>query len=181
MDNEQQAANIRKVQAGDMRAFESLMHEHMHTVRAFLSTHAPAQHLIDDLTHDAFVFAYRNIDSFNAKDAKKFKSWLIAIARNLLLTEINKFKREKNKRTVYEDFLQDTLNEGHEPDTLFDKLQDCLQKLPQPSAKLLQLRYHDQLSGQEIAEKLERSHSWVKVNLHRIHGLLRKCMKTQMV
>lgn len=168
---------IRSVQNGDMDAFDSLMQRFMHDVRGFLASRAPAQHLIDDLAHDTFVFAYRNIQSFNAEDAASFCGWLKAIARNYLMAELKRYKREQTNRERYGEFIEHALLEGHRDDHYFDKLQSCLQSLPQHSRDLLSLRYQKSLAGKEIAEQIERSHSWVKTNLHRLHAILRDCMK----
>lgn len=167
---------IVNVQNGDLQSFDDLMAHYIHQVRGFLSSRVPAQHLIDDLTHDSFVFAYNNIESFNPEDADAFGAWLKAIARNYLLAELKRFKREYNNREKYGDFMEQALVEGRRDDNFFEKLQACMQALPEHSRNLIVMRYQQSLSGKEISEALGRTHSWVKVNLHRIHNALRDCM-----
>ena len=67
-----------KAQSGDVYAFELLMKHHIRRVRAYISLRAPADHLIDDITHDTFVYAYQHLQEFTAGTA--LGAWLRAIA-----------------------------------------------------------------------------------------------------
>ena len=59
-------ALILKVQAGDLQAFEPLVDQHLPPVRAFIALRTPAAHLVDELAHETFVYAFRNIHAFGA-------------------------------------------------------------------------------------------------------------------
>ena len=55
---------IQAIQQGKPEAFERFLDRHVHHVRAFLALKAPVAHLVDELAHEAFVFAYRNVHEF---------------------------------------------------------------------------------------------------------------------
>lgn len=167
---------IRNVQNGDTESFDIIMQKFMHDVRCYLASRVPSQHLINDVALDTFVFAYRNIETFNPEDAKSFLGWLKAIARNYLLAEIQRFKRESKKRQSYHAFVECIITEERRNDYDYDKLNKCLDSLPEKSRTLLTMRYQESRPGKEIAELLGRSHSWVKTNIHRLHLALRDCM-----
>ena len=55
---------IEKVKKGQVEAFGELMELHMRRIRAFIALNAPVPHLIDEVAHESFVFAYRHIEDF---------------------------------------------------------------------------------------------------------------------
>src|ERR1019366_4617180 len=68
-------------------------------VRAFIALRTPAAHLVDELAHETFVYAFRHIHEFEA--GTSFVKWLQAIAWNLLRAEILRFSREQANHTRY--------------------------------------------------------------------------------
>ena len=68
-------------QAGDHDAFAALLDAHLPHVRTFLALKAPVPQLVDEIAHDAFVFAYRHLDEFTP--GTSFRAWVRAIAWNL--------------------------------------------------------------------------------------------------
>src|SRR5437867_13049046 len=87
------ATLVREIQQGNPSVFDQLLDRHLHHVRAFLALKAPVGHLVDELTHETFVFAFRNIREFTS--GTSFQAWLRAIAWNLLRAEIQRFSREQ--------------------------------------------------------------------------------------
>ena len=54
---------VQAVQRGDPGAFRPLVDRHLAAIHAFVAVKLPVAHLVDELTHETFVFAYRNIRS----------------------------------------------------------------------------------------------------------------------
>ena len=54
----------RQVEQGNDLAFRTLMERHLQPLRSFLALRAPVPDLIDEVAHDAFVFAYQNLGDF---------------------------------------------------------------------------------------------------------------------
>ena len=88
-----EAALIRAVQAGDAAAFEPLVDTHLDSLRAFIALKLPLAHLVDELAHETFVFAFRNLAGFTA--GTSFRAWLRAIAANLIRAELQRYAREQ--------------------------------------------------------------------------------------
>ena len=82
-------ALTRAAQAGDHAAFAALLDAHLPHVRTFLALKAPVPQLVDEIAHDAFVFAYRHLDEFTP--GTSFRAWVRAIAWNLLRAEVQRF------------------------------------------------------------------------------------------
>ncbi|MSR64507.1 MAG: sigma-70 family RNA polymerase sigma factor [Verrucomicrobiae bacterium] len=170
--------SVRAVQGGNPRAFEPLVDAHIQHIRAFVALKAPVSHLVDEITHEAFVYAFRNIQKFKA--GTSFRAWLRAIASNLLRAEIQRFAREEANRTRLAEWKHwetslDTASkhEGRE----VDFLEQCIEQVPSPMRALLQLKYHDDLSTEEIAQKQNRTLEWVRVSLFRVRQQLKQCIE----
>ena len=71
---------VRRVQAGDAKAFDVLVQKYQHKVinlvGRFVSDHAECQ----DIAQDAFIKAFRAINSFRGDS--QFYTWLYRIAAN---------------------------------------------------------------------------------------------------
>ena len=172
---------IQAVQRGELQAFEVLLDRHLDPVHAFISLRLPLAHLTDELTHECFVFAFRHIREFTA--GAGFRSWLLAIAANKVREEIERFCREERNRLTYAEYrlVQRSLQECEVRDAdQIDALHDCLDEVPTPSRDLLTLRYHEGHSTLEIAQRLDRSHAWVRTTLCRLRQQLRDCVESKL-
>ena len=173
---------IQRLQGGDVGAFEELMNMHIYQLRAFIALRAPVPHLIDEVVHDTFVFAYKNIDKFAANT--NFKAWLRTIAHTKLRREVQKFARDDNNKKKY---LEVKLIQSaqklfpRKEDPRLETLDSCLENLSPILQQLLALKYKDGLSTQEMAETLNKSMAWVRTNLCRTRSSLKKCLEQQSV
>lgn len=171
---------ILRAQAGDIEAYEEVMGLHIRHLRAFLAVRCPASHLVEELAQESFIFAYENLEQFTA--GTNFRSWLLAIARNKLRAEVQRFSREQlNKAKLAERMLLNRFN--HEPERENDEvvaLESCLRELPDHIREIIHMRYHDNLSSEEMAQRTGRTQEWVRVNLFRARKLLKTCMESRM-
>src|ERR1700704_172955 len=74
-------ALVRALQAGEDRALETLIHRHQEGVFRFVFRHIPNEADAIELTQEAFVRAYFNIEKF--RPSAMFVTWLYHIALNL--------------------------------------------------------------------------------------------------
>lgn len=176
------SALVAAVQAGDAEAFEPLLDRHLAHVRTFIALRAPVAQLVDEVAHDAFVWAFRNIGEFKA--GTSFQAWLRAIAWNLLRQEVQRFSREQANQSRYaevrewETVVRAPSAEGDARE--LESLHECLGKLPPPMRELLTLKYHEDGSSDEIAAKLNRSTAWVRTVLFRLRQELRECIEVKL-
>jgi RNA polymerase sigma-70 factor (ECF subfamily) len=179
LDPQQEASLIRKVQDGDLEAFGPLVDQHLVHVRAFIALRAPALHLVDDVAHETFVFAFRNLRQFEA--GTSLAKWLRAIAWNLLRAETKRFGREQARHAETDawDLEWAAVEPESEPEPAPDAefLADCLRQLPAPMRELVTFKYSEDLSGEDIAQRLQRSTAWVWTTLFRVRQQLRECIE----
>ena len=136
----------------------------------------------EDLTMEAFAKAFRNLDRF--KKDYTFSTWLFRIATNNAIDFIRKKKlKTMSLNTTLSDDGGNSVNidvedDENNPQDEFIKSQRIemvrffVDKLPAKYRKLVQMRYFDELSYEEIAKELNKPLGTVKAQLHRSRELL---------
>ena len=136
----------------------------------------------EDLTMEAFAKAFRNLERF--KKDYTFSTWLFRIATNNTIDFIRKkkLKTMSLNNTLSDDSGNsvniDVEDDDNNPQDEFIKSQRIemvrffVDKLPAKYRKLVQLRYFDELSYEEIAQELDKPLGTVKAQLHRSRELL---------
>lgn len=171
---------IGEVQAGNLAAFEQLINLHSSRLRAFVSMRLPVPHLIDEIAHEAFVFAYRHLDEFTP--GSNFGAWLRAIANNLVRAEVLRYSRSvKNQENYLEHCLVEAADgEGPAPESsMVVYLEECLGDLPEGQRELLQRRYRLAESTRDMAKAMGQSEAWVRTTLCRVRQALRTCVENK--
>ncbi|MDX6689297.1 MAG: hypothetical protein QOG15_754 [Solirubrobacteraceae bacterium] len=133
--------------------FAAMYDEHLRVVYGFLAYRLDSREDAEDLTQLTFERALRARARFDPERAS-FQTWLLAIARNLL---IDYFRNVRGPRQRPLDDLPfghagvlavwDDPDLGNEPD-----LDQALALLPERERELIALRFGSELSGREIAE-----------------------------
>lgn len=181
IDPDHETSVIAAVQRGEVEAFEPLVEHHLTYIRAFIALKAAVPHLVDELAHETFVFAYRNIEDF--APGTSFRSWLRAIAWNLLRAEIQRFSRQQANHARYAQsrFWELTGKRTERQATReVDYLEECIQQTPELMRDLLRLKYREECSSEEIADRLERSLAWVRTTLFRVRQQLKQCIEKKL-
>jgi len=175
---QQEAELVRAVQAGDTRAFGPLVDMHLDYLRAFIALKLPVAHLVNEIAHETFVFAYRNIHTFTA--GTSLRAWLRAIAGNLVRAELQRYAREQANQFTYAKhrLLEQELGRSDAHDVAeMEFLRDCVEELPPPMKELLALKYREELPTEEIAGRLQRTQPWIWQVLFRLRQQLRQCVE----
>lgn len=178
LDPAAEDALVLRVQRGDLPAFEPLVDQHLPHIRAFIALRTPAAHLVDEVAHETFVYAFRNLEQF--KPGSSLANWLRAIAWNLLRREILRFSRDQANQLRYaqsrrEELVQSGTNLTTSREAEF--LEECVDRLPGSMRELLALKYQRDHSREEIAQQLQRSTTWVGTMLFRVRQQLKECIQ----
>jgi RNA polymerase sigma factor (sigma-70 family) len=136
----------------------------------------------EDLTMEAFAKAFKNLHKF--KKDYTFSTWLFRIATNNAIDFIRKKKlktmslntsmTDDGGNSVTIDVEDDDNNPQDEyiRSQRIEMVRIFVDKLPAKYRKLVELRYFDELSYEEIAQELEKPLGTVKAQLHRSRELL---------
>jgi RNA polymerase sigma-70 factor (ECF subfamily) len=176
-----EAGLVRAVQGGDAAAYAPLVAHHLPHIHAFIALKLPVPHLVDELAHETFVFAYRQLHAFKA--GTSLRAWLRAIAANKVRAEIERYLREQANHLRYTEHRLLELSLAQPDDAVaaeIEAMQDCLGQLPAYQRQLLDWRYHDAVPADEMARRLERSVAWIRTMLFRIRQQLRDCIEAKL-
>lgn len=143
----------------------------------------------DDLTIEAFAKAFRGLHRF--KKDYTFSTWLFRIATNNTIDYIRKKRlntlsientyRDDDGVSVSID-VEDENNDPQEETIRAQKAELLLlfvDKLPGKYQKLVRLRYYEELSYEEIADRIEAPLGTVKAQLHRARELMYEMVKNK--
>jgi RNA polymerase sigma-70 factor (ECF subfamily) len=165
---------VERIRSGDLSALEALMRRHnrrlYRTARAILRDDAEAE----DAVQDAYLQAYRALDSFRGES--KVSTWLVRIAANEAL-----MRRRRNVRAAEVVPLDATIEalaeRGPEADPMLRRLlEKRIDALPDGYRAVFVLRAIEELTVEETAAALAIPEATVRTRYFRARGLLRESM-----
>ena len=174
---------VRRAKKGEEKAFEKILQKYRKSVYYMLLKMVKNADDADDLTQEAFAKAFKSINKFDPKYA--FSTWLFRIATNNCID----FIRKKRVQTISIENPSDNDDDNYQleirdPDddpneALLRKqrkkyLKIAMEKLPEKYQMLLELRYFQELSYQEVADELDLPLGTVKAQLFRARELLQE-------
>ncbi len=175
----QATAIATRVAGGDKEAYAELVDAYQDRVRALVAGWCRSAEEIEETCHLAFVQAFSNIDAFNAARGS-FLSWLLTIARNCMLAELRRRKSEGERAAHYlERAAQSALDHAH-LEAASNALKNCLGELDSEQKQLIERRYRQKTSSEEIALALGKTAGAVRMALQRIRERLRSCVEQRM-
>ena len=163
---------ISRAKKGDIQAFEEIVSMTIGDVRCLVAFHFPDKSVVDDLTQEIYIFAYRSLKKFTSGS---FTAWLKAIIWNRVRTEKLKRKRQTKNLSNLKDFLI-VRHEVPEEHPATANLEECCSRLKEEQRMLLKLKYKDRLSSVELASHFNKSSDWVRTSLYRLRTSLRNCL-----
>lgn len=176
---------IIKAKKGSQIAFNFLLDKFWNDVYGFLLKRTENENDAEDITIQTFSKAFDKINTYNPE--YKFKTWLITISKNIHVDFIRKRKSSiKHEKT--EDHHEHVKGIIDESPSIEDKIitEQNLAKLLHDIKKLkphyqdvINLRYFQELSYQEISNQLNEPMSNVKVKLLRAKKLLAEIIQNR--
>ena len=177
--------NIEKAKKGDQVAFTFLLDFYWNEVYGFMLKRTENETDAEDITIETFSKAFDKIGLYNPEF--QFNTWLIAIAKNVHIDILR-----KKKSTLFIDITDEENNQAYNvADTTpsaedeliteqnLSQLLQFIKELKPHYQEVIQLRYFQELSYQEIAEQLEEPLNNVKIKLLRAKKLLAEIIQTK--
>ncbi|NIJ45193.1 RNA polymerase sigma-70 factor (ECF subfamily) [Wenyingzhuangia heitensis] len=169
--------HIKAAQKGDQTAYHYLLNLYWNDVYLFLQSKISNDSIdAEDITIITFSKAFDKIESYD--DTFSFKTWLFTIAKNLLIDEFRKKKNPtisigSNNKEVYQLFDN---NPSPEDKIIIEQnlaeLKRNIKQLKPKYQQVINFRYFQEMSYQEIATALSEPINNVKVKLLRAKKLL---------
>ena len=169
---------IIKAKENNQMAFNFLLERFWNDVFGFMIKRTQNENDAEDITIETFFKAFDKINSFDQKF--KFKTWLITIAKNTHLDRLRKQKNALTNQTTEEDenrvyWIQDDAPSAEDKLITEQNLEELLKdikKLKPHHQEIIQLRYFQEHSYQEISKIIDVPINNVKVKLLRAKKLL---------
>ncbi|MEM9110049.1 MAG: sigma-70 family RNA polymerase sigma factor [Planctomycetota bacterium] len=139
------------------------------------------EHAAEDVFQDVLIIAMQKADEIASPE--HLKGWLRLAARNRSL-DVRRTRR--NHASVLDpsvlDVLENSWSKLDESDTSarVEALRKCIDQLPPKARKVLELRYVQGLTGQQLADRLGRKLSTAYVAVSRVHRTLHECIQNRL-
>lgn len=170
--------NIELAKKGDQSAFTYLLDHYWNEVYGFMLKRTENETDTEDIVIETFAKAFDKIQTYNPEF--QFNTWLIAIAKNVHIDMLRKRKSSLSVDFSNEDDFR-VYNVADTAPSAEDKiiteqnlsfLLSCIKELKPHYQDVIQLRYFQELSYQEIADQLEEPLNNIKIKLLRAKKLL---------
>ncbi len=179
---------VERAVAGEQMAFARLMNRYRDAIYFLLlkMVHDPDD--ADDLTIETFTKAFSNLTKYTPDYA--FSTWLYRIALNHGIDFIRRRRMEvvsihQNPNAQHGDREEMELPAGQpDPEQGYVKKQrnammkEAVKKMSPKYRLLIELRYFEELSYKEIAERMQLPLGTVKAQLFRARNLLQQVLKS---
>ena len=177
--------NIEKAKIGDQVAFTFLLDFYWNEVYGFMLKRTENETDAEDITIETFSKAFDKLATYNPEF--QFNTWLIAIAKNVHIDILRKKKSSLFVEITDEEDYQayniaDTTPSAEDELITEQNLSQLLQyikELKPHYQEVIQLRYFQEMSYQEIANQLNEPLSNVKVKILRAKKLLAEIIHTK--
>ena len=175
---------IEKAKKGDQIAFTFLLDHYWNEVYGFMLKRTENETDAEDITIETFSKAFDKISTYNSEF--QFNTWLIAIAKNVHIDLLRKKKSNLFVEITEEQDRQaqniaDTTPSAEDElitEQNLSRLLQFIKELKPHYQEVIQLRYFQEMSYQEISNKIGEPLSNVKIKLLRAKKLLAAIIKT---
>lgn len=180
---------VKKVQAGDKRAFDLLVLKYQHKIFGLISRYVQDSHEVQDVAQEAFIKAYRALPNFRGDSA--FYTWMYRIAINTAKNHLVSRGRRPPERDVEVEDAEyfdsgSALRDMENPEnTLMGEelkavVNNAIRNLPDDLRSAVTLREFDGLSYEDIAEIMDCPVGTVRSRIFRARDAIDRQVQAQM-
>ena len=169
---------IEKAKKGDQIAFTFLLDHYWNEVYGFMLKRTENETDAEDITIETFSKAFDKISTYNSEF--QFNTWLIAIAKNVHIDLLRKKKSNLFVEITEEQDRQaqniaDTTPSAEDElitEQNLSRLLQFIKELKPHYQEVIQLRYFQEMTYQEMAEQIDEPLNNIKIKLLRAKKLL---------
>ncbi len=142
---------LNKIRGGDESAFKYLFETYFTPLCRFMNVYIVERTIVEESVLDVFLYVWENRKTLQIQ--LSFKAYLFQSARNKALNILRQEKINIYLNEIDTDIIEtDTI--ALEQDELYQLIQEAVFALPDKCKEIFQLSRNENLSNQEIAEKL---------------------------
>ena len=178
-------AYIEKAKTGDQVAFTFLLDHYWNEVYGFMLKRTENETDAEDIVIETFAKAFDKIATYNPEF--QFNTWLIAIAKNVHIDMLRKKKSnvfveitdEEDQQAYNIADTSPSVEDALITEQNLSRLLQFIKELKPHYQEVIQLRYFQEMSYQEISEQLNEPLSNVKIKLLRAKKLLAEIIESK--
>ena len=153
---------VRSYITGNNAAFDALLHRYESKVFTYIAYSVRNEELAQDLFQECFIKIITKLQNGQYTENGKFASWVMRIAHNLIIDyhRQNQIRTEISNDEVEVDLFNNAslaVDENREKEMIDQQLladvKSLIKLLPESQREVVLMRYYDELSFKEIAEK----------------------------
>jgi RNA polymerase sigma-70 factor (ECF subfamily) len=173
---EQEAIWVQLAKTGDKAAFSNLVNAYQTPVHNLARRMLGSTTEAEDAAQEAFIRAYTRLHTYDP--ARKFSSWLLAIASHYCIDMLRKRRIQTLPLHELPPRIELSMPRATQPEQVVVRQQDesaiqaLLNVLPPAYRTPLILRYWYDMSYREIAETMDLNEGTVKTRLYRARNKL---------
>ncbi|MBJ6727419.1 RNA polymerase sigma factor [Geomesophilobacter sediminis] len=170
---------IRRVQAGDVDAYATLVERYHRNLLAFIFHIVQDAHLAEDIGQEVFLSVYQELRRFDPDRGTPFAAWLYIAARNRCISELRRLRRTDS---LAPEALDEVPAGGVSAEEALlrreerEALAACLKDLPEPFRATILMSIQG-ASLEEIARRSGVAPATVKTRLFRAKEKIRLLWK----
>lgn len=158
---------LKCIAGGDRKAFTSFYINHLKDLYHYIYLYTKSKESTEEIIQNLFVKMWERKEIL--EHITSVKAYLYRVAKNLLLDEIRKNHIEAKILITLKPSSEESLEKSDSPiiyKQYYLIFQDAINLLPEKRKQIVELRTKDDLSLDEIAQKLSISKSVVKKQLY---------------
>jgi RNA polymerase sigma-70 factor (ECF subfamily) len=176
---------VKRAIEGDQDAYKDLMDKYQKPLYFHVLKMVKNHEQVEDLVQEAFMKAFRNLNSYNTNYA--FSTWLYRITTN---HTIDYLRKKKLKTTSIDQpvktrdgEMEIQISDDAETDRDIIRkerkkiIHNAINDLPEKYRRVIEMRHLQELSYQEIADQLDLPLGTVKAHIFRAREMLYKELK----
>lgn len=152
---------------GDDRAFEHLFMRYNEAILHLFEQRLDNKDLADDLLQETFIKVYLHLADYS--ESYTFGQWVYTIARNTLVDHL---RRRADDVSIDEKFIAPmATTPSPEESVIINQrtahFEASLNEIPEDYRQIIEMRFLDEYTYEEIAEKLGRPLNTIKTQIRR--------------
>jgi RNA polymerase sigma factor (sigma-70 family) len=147
---------IEGLRNGNDAVMDRLYRLHYPTIEHFIISNNGTEDEARDIYQEAFIIFYESIRDNSLELSCKIKTYLYSVCRRLWLKRLSYKSKYLSKLQDNEEFIvfEDTDEENSKNELRFNIMEESLQKLGEPCRTILEDYYINDLSMQQITDKM---------------------------
>jgi RNA polymerase sigma-70 factor, ECF subfamily len=154
-------------------SFLTEQHRSLHAyIYSLIRDHSKAK----DVLQEATIVMWRKLDSF---DGENLEAWAVTICKFQVMAYFRDQKRDRLQlNPKVNELLMETAEEEYKSfNNAEQKLQECLNSLPDHCRGLIDMKYFKKMKMAEIADNVKKKVAAVKMSILRVRKSLLSCIE----